>query len=268
MRILISNDDGIEAEGIWIIAREIASRGHQTIIACPMRQQSGMGHALTIGRPLEVKKIDRDPNIEAWAIDGSPTDCVKIFIESMCHWDLQREHSEKFGREIPYAKERQPMPDAIVSGINHGANLATDVLYSGTVGAALEGFLHDLPALAVSMKHDSEIPFEFAAKIAIDFFEKSLQKNSKPFFYNLNFPDKLRDERIVFTRLGRRDYVNAFRKTHDDLGRTFFEIKGEVYDTDGSEGTDLHAIEQGLISVTPLQFDLTDYSAVNRGGLD
>lgn len=264
MRILISNDDGIEAEGIWILAREIANRGHHTIIACPMRQQSGMSHALTIGKPIEVKRIDRDPKIEAWAIDGSPTDCVKIFLESMCHWELQREHSTKFNREIPYEKDRQPMPDAVLSGINHGSNLATDVLYSGTVGAALEGFIHELPSMAVSLKNESEMSFESVAKIAADFFESTLQKSSKPFLYNLNFPDKLHEEKIVFTRLGRRDYVNAFRKTHDDLGRTFFEIKGEVYDTDGSEGTDLHAISEGLISVTPLHIDPTDYSHIKE----
>ena len=264
MRVLISNDDGIAAAGIWAIAQEVANRGHQTIVVCPARQQSGMSHALTVGRPLEVKKIDREDKIETWSIDGTPTDCVKIYLESMCDWHLQREHSQKFNREIPYKYERDPMPDAVISGINHGPNLATDVLYSGTVGAALEGYLHELPSLAVSLETNSKLTYETAAKIAVDFFEDSLKKSTTPFFYNMNLPRELKDDQpeIKFTRLGRRDYVNAFKKITDETGRTFFQIQGESYDTDEAEGTDLYAVHRGFISVTPLQVDLSDYKKI------
>ena len=145
MRILISNDDGIQAKGLESLVKAFCARKHTVIVSAPARQQSGMAHALNVGRPLELvrgEELAAKYGIEAWAVDGTPTDSVKLYLEAL-------------------AEEK---PDVVVSGINHGANLATDILYSGTVGAAMEGMLHDIASFAVSMDVDSTISYEEAAE--------------------------------------------------------------------------------------------------------
>ncbi len=255
MKILLTNDDGIRALGIWSLAAVLAEK-HEVIIVAPFKQQSGMAHALSVLRQLEFLKITDEqirellknhcPNakiekpIETWAIDGTPTDCVKIYLEAMISGNY---------------------PDLIISGINHGLNLATDVLYSGTVGAAMEGFLHEIPSAAISMSDvEPQISFEEAARSAIEYLETALKEN-KNFFYNINFPKKLNSEKaeFKFARLGKRDYINAFQHHTDERGRTFYRVGGQVYDIDRSEGTDIFLTEAGYVSVTPLQTDLTDY---------
>ena len=240
MKILLTNDDGIHGAGIWALVRVLKNRGHEVTIAAPMNQQSGMSHALSVLREIEYKRVDAE--CEAWAFDGTPTDCVKIYLEGMS--------DKKF--------------DAVISGINDGANLATDVLYSGTVGAALEGFLHDIPALAVSRDKDSIIPFETVAEVTADYLEKILSVMSEPFLHNLNFPKKFRADKAEFlsTRLGRRDYINAFTSRTDNEGRAYFRIGGTIYDLDASKGTDIHAAQNGFIAVTPLHCDTADYEAI------
>ena len=242
MKILLTNDDGINAEGIWELAKAFSRRKiFEVEIAAPMREQSGMSHALTVGKKFEYKKINRE-NFSAVAIDGTPTDCVKMYLEFLNE-----------GKKI----------DAVVSGINDGANLATDVLYSGTVGAALEGFLHDIPALAVSRDRKSEIPFATVAEDAVQYFS-TLIEHEDLFFHNLNFPKKYFKDFAKFklTRLGKRDYLNAFVHTQED-GKDFCEIKGEVFDSDDGEGTDIFAVKQGYVSVTPLHFDVTHHKKIN-----
>ena len=237
MRILLTNDDGIQGAGLWAIAH--ALKNHEVIIAAPMNQQSGMAHALNVLREIEYKRFDNS-NCEAWIFDGTPTDCVKIYLEGM-------NDDKKF--------------DALISGINDGANLATDVLYSGTVGAALEGFLHAIPTLAVSRDRNSEIPFDTVAKFTVNYLEKILSIKRGSFLHNINFPKKFRADKAEFiaTRLGHRDYINAFTSRTDDAGRTYFQIGGTAYDVDDSEGTDIHAVNLGYVSVTPLHADNADY---------
>ena len=238
MKILLTNDDGINGEGLWAMAHALSRRKtFEVVIVAPMREQSGMSHALTVGKKLEYKKIERE-NFSAWAIDGTPTDCVKMYLESMTGGD-------KIG--------------AVISGINDGANLATDVLYSGTVGAALEGYLHDIPALAVSLGKNSEITFDIVARDTVKYFE-TLLEHEDLFFHNLNFPTRYNQNFATFklTRLGRRDYINAFIHTQEN-GKNFCEIKGEVFDSDSGEGTDIFAVKSGFVSVTPLHFDVTQH---------
>ena len=134
MKILLSNDDGIDGAGLWAMANAL-KKNFEVAIAAPMRQQSAMSHALTMGRKVEYKRLDNS-DFEVWTIDGTPVDCVKFYLDAV---DVDKKIC------------------AVVSGINNGANLATDVLYSGTVGAAHEGFLHHIPALAVSLDRFSEI---------------------------------------------------------------------------------------------------------------
>ena len=241
MRILLTNDDGIKGDGLWAIANALKSRSHEVIIAAPLNQQSGMAHALSIQRVVEYKRFD-NPDFEAWTFDGTPTDCVKIYLEAM--------NSDKF--------------DALISGINDGSNLATDVVYSGTVGAALEGFLHAIPSVAVSRDIKSTIPFDTAAIATVDYLEKILSVKHEPFLHNLNFPKNFRTDKPEFliTRLGQRDYINAFSSHTDDEGRAYFKIGGTVVDLDDSEGTDIFAVNRGFVSVTPLHADAADYEEI------
>ena len=229
MKILLSNDDGIDGEGLWAMARAL-KKDFEVVIAAPMRQQSGMAHALTLGRKLEYKH-EKNSDFEIWTIDGTPTDCVKFYLEAV---DVDKEIC------------------AVISGINHGANLATDVLYSGTVGAAHEGFLHKIPALAVSLDRFSEITFDEVAEETAKYFSAQIQRGEK-FFHNVNFPKKYRACHAEFkiSTLGKRDYLNAFLTREND-GKKFFEIRGEIFDIDDSEGTDIHTVKQGFVSITPL----------------
>lgn len=256
MRILLTNDDGIQSRGIWALAVEL-SKQHSVVISAPLHQQSGMSHALSVLRNVEFIKLNEkqisslinnfypntklENNIEAWSIDGTPTDCTKIYLEALC----------------------QHKPDLLLSGINLGSNLATDVLYSGTVGAAMEGFLHEISSFAISLDIHSSISFEQVALIMSNFI--NLQKNS-PLLFNINFPKKFKDDIPIFkfARLGKRDYINAFQKLTDECGRTFFKIGGQIYDIERGEGTDIFSVDEGFISVTPLHLDLTNFLALKE----
>ena len=254
MKILLSNDDGIEAKGIWALA-SVLSKDHEIIIAAPKNQQSGMSHALSIHKQIEFKSVAVEriialaqqynlklhSSIETWEIDGTPTDCVKIYLEAM---------------------NTSAKPDVVISGINHGANLATDVTYSGTVGAALEGYLHDISALAVSIDIASKISFEDAALSTAKFLREAIRHESI-FFHNINFPKSFKDDEaeFIWTRLGKRDYINAFKLMSDE-DKTYYRIGGEVYDIDRSEGTDIYAVECGYVSVTPLHADMTNFKKI------
>lgn len=240
MNILILNDDGIAANGLRSLARHLAQR-HYVTVAAPMHQQSGTSHALTIGSAIEVRAdefFDPEYDITAWAINGTPADCAKLYLDAI-------------------AKE---MPDIVLSGINHGSNLGTDVIYSGTVGAAFEGLFHGIPSFSLSLIEGSCISFDDAAEYFEPFMEKIMQQTEKPFLLNINFPRELAGNtpQFVFCRQGGRDYINAFEKIEKN-GRVHYRVSGEVSDTDKGTGTDIYAVEHGLISVTPLGIDTTDY---------
>lgn len=241
MKVLITNDDGIEGEGLIALAK-VLSKNHEVTIAAPKREQSGKSHALTARLEIEVTepKFPADAT-KAYAIDGTPTDAVKIYMEAIA--------SEK--------------PDIIFSGVNNGANLATDATYSGTVGAALEGFLHNIPVVAVSRDKASVISYEEIAIKTADFIEE-VYKNKKLFFLNINFPKKFNDNpKFKYCRLGIRDYINAFQRKEKD-GKVFYVIGGEPIDIDKSEDTDIFAVNEGNISVTPISADLTDYDYMKK----
>ena len=245
MRILLTNDDGIKAPGIEALVQALYKE-HEVIVSAPMEQQSGMSNALTIGPPIEVARdetLAKRYGIEAWAIGGTPADSAKIYIEALA----------------------KTPPDLVVSGINHGANLATDVIYSGTVGAAMEGYLHDIPAFALSLDVHSELSYADAAAIFARDFVRLMPGAGNPFLFNVNYPLFLRDGKpqYVFGRQGRRDYLNAFTRTERD-GRVFYTMAGEIYDADKGSATDIYATEQGYIAVTPLVTDLTDYVELDR----
>lgn len=244
MRILISNDDGVQAEGIAALTRVLSAQ-HEVIVAAPARQQSGMAHALTVGSRMELCRFAplEQWAVEAWSIDGTPTDSVKVYLEAMA--GSQR-------------------PDLVLSGINHGANLGTDVLYSGTVGAAMEGYLHQISAIAVSLDVASSLHYIQAAEIFAAGLEGLLSVGQGPCFLNVNFPAAPVPERgFRWTKLGCRDYKNAFRRTEEN-GRSYYTMAGEIFDQNNDEETDIHATEEGYIAVTPLHTDLTDYPALSN----
>ncbi len=244
MKILLTNDDGISAEGIRSLAEKF-SRKHDVVISAPMYQQSGMAHALSVHRPIEImrdKDMESKYPVEAWKIDGTPTDCVKLYLEAL---------SDEF------------VPDVVVSGINHGANLATDVIYSGTVGAAMEGYLHGIASVAVSLEEEAEVSFSEVAALMEKYLEKHVKIGGEAFFHNINFPKNFYEGKAEFilSKLGKRDYQNAFHKVTEN-GRVFYRIGGTVWDLDDGEGTDIYTVKNGRIAVTPLNIDLTDHEAL------
>ena len=247
MRILLSNDDGIKAAGIEALVRAL-HKEHEVIVSAPMKQQSGMSNALTIGTPIEVardKVLEEKYGIEAWAVGGTPADSAKLYIEAFMTKD-------------------RPV-DLVVSGINHGANLATDIIYSGTVGAAMEGYFHDIPSFALSLDAASKLTYDEAAEIFARDLSKLMPEDGKVFLYNVNFPLFLKDglSQYVYGRQGKRDYLNAFTQEERD-GKVFFTMAGEVYDSDKGSATDIYATEQGYISITPLVADMTDYVELDQ----
>lgn len=251
MRILLSNDDGVESRGIEALVKALHQK-HEVVVSAPLEQQSGMSHALTVGASMELvadKRLAESYGIEAWGVGGTPTDSVKLYLEALA----------------------EKKPEVVISGINHGANLATDVLYSGTVGAALEGFLHDIPSFAVSLDIESELTYDEAAGMFVAYLEQTMcawhkQEEPKAFLYNLNYPKKLAGgmPQYVLSRQGGRDYANAFQREERADGRVFYKVAGEIMDTDKGEATDIYAVESGYVAVTPLITDMTDYRALDE----
>lgn len=241
MRVLVANDDGIEAAGIVALRQTLEAMGWEVYVAAPDRERSGTGHGITVHRPLRVRELTWGEKSHGWAVDGTPADCVKMVLETF----------------LP-----QP-PDLVISGINLGPNLGTDVLYSGTVSAAFEGMINGHTAIAVSLATYDDPDFRPAAAFMRDFLPR-VQEMSLPACTMLNVnvpPGEPRGIRI--TRLGRRRYVNVFHRRTDPRGRVYYWMAGDVEETDNGPGTDMAAVKNGFVSITPLQCDLTDYNLLD-----
>jgi len=238
MKILISNDDGYMAEGIRALAVALADLGEITVVA-PDRNRSGASNSLTLENPLRLSLMEDG----VYRVDGTPTDCVHLAITGL----LEEE------------------PDMVVSGINAGANLGDDVLYSGTVAAAMEGRFLGLPAIAISLNGHTATHFETAAWVAKKLV-KHLQTTSLPAdtILNVNVPDLPIDEITGFeaTRLGHRHKADPVIKELDPRGREMYWVGPAGQEQDAGPGTDFDAIRRGAVSVTPLQIDLTSYKAI------
>ena len=241
----MTNDDGIRAPGIralWDKLKEIA----EIVVAAPAQQQSATGHSITVYHPIWVneQRFD-DPRISGWRIGGTPADSVKIALDTLM--------TDK--------------PDLVVSGINQGPNLGTDVLYSGTVSAAVEGAMHGIPAIAVSLVSYDSPDFSAAADFCCSLVEQ-FKAGKLPTFslLNVNVPpgpaEQIRG--VSVTRLGNIEYENAFEKRTDPHGRTYYWMAGTPVQGHNAADTDVAAIEQGRISVTPIHFDLTDYTLLDE----
>lgn len=239
MKILISNDDGYMAKGIRTLARSLAGLGDITVVA-PDRNRSGASNSLTLENPLRLDLMDDG----VYRVEGTPTDCVHLAITGL----LEEE------------------PDMVVSGINAGANLGDDVLYSGTVAAAMEGRFLGLPAIAISLTSFEGKHYETAGWVAQQLVER-LKSVSLPAdtILNVNVPD-LPIEKITgfeTTRLGHRHRAEPVIREFDPRGRPMFWIGPAGAEQDAGPGTDFNAIRRGAVSVTPLQIDLTRYDAMD-----
>lgn len=235
MRILISNDDGVLAPGIEILAEEISKIAEVDVIA-PDRNRSGASNSLTLLNPLRVRQLASG----AHSVDGTPTDCV--------HLALTGYFSEKY--------------DMVISGINDGSNLGDDVLYSGTIAAAMEGCNLGVPSIAVScVSRDSQhyhTAAVFARKIATQVLQNNLPSMT---LLNVNVPDLPLSEikGIEITRLGTRHNAEETKKLQDPRGRTIYWIGEPGKEADAGEGTDFYAVKRGFVSVTPIHLDMTNY---------
>lgn len=238
MRILISNDDGINAPGITQLRKVLAEQNEIYVVA-PDRERSATGHKITMHRPLRVQEqIYPETNAMGWAVDGTPSDCVKLGLEAL----------------LP------TLPDLVVSGINRGPNLGTDVLYSGTVSAALEGLINDVPAIAISLASYEFNDFTHAEVFIKTLLHQCGQDLPKATLLNINIPPG-NPCGVKVTRLGNRRYKNVFYRRTDPRGGTYFWMAGEPFDVDGSDpDTDVWAVNEGFISITPLHHDLTDHT--------
>ncbi|HSN31497.1 MAG TPA: 5'/3'-nucleotidase SurE [Ideonella sp.] len=233
MKILVSNDDGYFAPGITLLAEALARLGEVTVVA-PERDRSGASNSLTLDRPLVVR---RAPN-GYFSVNGTPTDCVHIAVTGLLDFT----------------------PDVVVSGVNLGANMGDDTIYSGTVAAAVEGYLLGIPSLAVSLTSKAGAHFESAIAVAVDLVERLRRTPfGEPVLLNVNVPDLAPDELrgIEVTRLGRRHKAEPVIKLTTPRGENAYWIGPAGGAADAGPGTDFHAVDQRRVSVTPLRMDLT-----------
>jgi 5'-nucleotidase len=238
MRILVSNDDGYFAPGITVLAEALSTCAKVTVVA-PERDRSGSSNSLTLDRPLTVR---RAPNGYLY-VNGTPTDCVHLAVTGLL----------------------EQLPDVIVSGINYGANMGDDTIYSGTVAAATEGFLLGIPSVAISLVAEGGGHFDTAARVACDMVRRfGSRPINQPVLLNINVPDvpyeALRGTAV--TRLGKRHKAEPVVKSTTPRGDVVYWVGAAGAAQDAGEGTDFHAAAKGMVSVTPLQVDLTRYSQI------
>ena len=250
MRILLTNDDGIYAPGLAAMERALRRLGEVFVVA-PSREQSGVAHSITFLTPLQARKIFVNDKHWGWTVDGSPADCVKLAVSTI----------------LP---ER---PDLVVSGMNGGLNAGINVLYSGTVGAAVEGAFYGITSVAVSLQYDENEPFQQAADLATGVIDKILKQGALAGqLYNLNIPLKALRNNIPEVRVVPIDaaqYWETFERRIDPMGRAYYWLAGQPdprqpKNKKPDRMTDLTALSLGYITVTPLDYDVTDKHSLNK----
>ncbi|MES2004755.1 MAG: 5'/3'-nucleotidase SurE [Bacteroidota bacterium] len=239
--ILITNDDSVNAPGIRALVEAVKGLG-KIIVVAPDKPQSGMGHAITIGSPLRLQKVNVFEGVEAYACSGTPVDCVKLAVDKVIH----------------------DKPDICISGINHGANHSINVIYSGTMSAALEAAIESIPSIGFSLLDLSiEADFTAAKKYARIIVEHVLnsKKMDKHLCLNVNFPKG--DDNVIkgikVCRQAYAKYEEEFDERKDPHGRRYYWLTGEFVNFDKGKDTDVWALKNNYVSVVPVQFDLTNY---------
>ena len=244
MQILLTNDDGFHAPGINALDKELQRLGDVTRVA-PATEQSGVGHSITFLRPLVCQKIFDGDRFAGWAVEGSPADCVKLGVFELC--------PEK--------------PQLVVSGINGGLNAGINVLYSGTVAAAIEGAFFGITSVAVSLEYDEHAQFDQAAVVATRIIEQVLgQKGPRPQLYNLNLPTiaMKRSGRLRVVPMGVNRYGEHFIKRTDPKGRSYYWATDDPPPDLTEHETDLSALARGDMTLTPLDYDLSKTAEIER----
>ncbi len=235
MKILITNDDGIHGKGLEPLIKTINTNSNEVKVIVPDRERSAISQAITLTSPIRMKKVKKD----IYKIDGTPTDCIYLTVLGALDFK----------------------PDIVISGINRGSNLGEDIIYSGTVAAAIEACLHDITAFAVSMcERRGKIYYESAARVAFDFLKTlSKLKIPKGILFNINVPNlpysKIKGIRI--TRLASRRYFDKLIKRKDPHGDPYFWLESNEVQWKKEKGTDYYEIKNGYVSITPLHLDLT-----------
>ncbi len=243
MRILLTNDDGIDSEGLFAL-KEALSPEHETVVIAPDRNWSIAGHNKTMDRPLRVSEVRLRDGSPAYSSDGTPSDCVSLAALGFLGYK----------------------PDLVISGINRGNNLGDDITYSGTVAAAMEGVISGIPSIAVSMNPKPQWPVDvgaaFVKRLVGQIVERGLAKDT---FLNVNVPNLPHDEikGVKVARLGKRIYNDELITRADPWGRNYYWIGGALVGSHLEEGTDVAAIEEGYVSVTPIHMDLTDHKLLD-----
>jgi 5'-nucleotidase len=239
MHLLITNDDGIHAPGIRALAEQLAGE-HEVYVVAPDRERSATGHALTLHKPIRVDEVDMFGATKCYAVSGTPSDCVKIALNAL----------------LPFR------PDMVLSGINAGPNLGMDVLYSGTVSAALEGAINNLPSVAVSLYNgnDKDANFSHGAKFIATLLREKLPTLKFPTkgILNINIPPVTLAEftGVTVCDLGTRTYTDFYERRVDPRGNVYYWLAGEVVDRGGAPNTDMEVLRNNQVSITPVSFPL------------
>jgi 5'-nucleotidase len=245
--ILITNDDGITAPGIRNLIDAVRGLG-QVVVVAPDKPQSGMGHAITIGQPLRMNRVDIFDGIEAWQTSGTPVDCVKLAVDKILH----------------------RKPDICLSGINHGANHSINVIYSGTMSAAMEAAIESIPSIGFSlMDYTLEADFT-AARFYVHKIVSTLlkQKMDKHLLLNVNIP-AVKTKAIKGIKICKQAYAKYeedFNERVDPQGKKYYWLTGKFVNFDKSKDTDVWALKHNYVSVVPVQFDLTNYTLKKQLG--
>lgn len=246
LSILVSNDDGIDAPGLFVLVQELKKIGDVTVVA-PDKQQSAVGHAITMNFPLRAKEVRKHGAFFGYAVEGTPADSVKLAVKALL----------------------KKKPDLILSGVNHGGNTAISIIYSGTVSAATEGTILGIPSIAISLATygppDFRYAAKFARKLALLVVKKGLPEGT---LLNVNVPPLPEKEikGVMVTRQGRAVWNDTFDVRRDPANKEYYWLTGALADDDEGLGFDQSAIRNNFISVTPIHYDLTDYKMVDVMG--
>ena len=244
MKILVSNDDGIDSPGIAALVKSFKEIADVTVVA-PQNEQSAVGHAITMKIPLRVTPYYKNGDFFGYAVDGTPADCVKMGIRNIM---------------------KEP-PDLVISGINNGSNTAINIIYSGTVSAAREAAIMEVPAAAISITNHTPKNFNYAAKIARMLALKMIG-NKLPLgtMLNVNVPDVSEQEitGIILTKQGKSKWDDIYEERKDPYNREYYWLTGKLLEVDSDPDIDQVAIRKNYVSITPIHFDLTDYETFDK----
>ena len=244
MKILVTNDDGIDSAGIAALKKSLSEIAEVTVVA-PRQEQSAVGHGITMQIPLRVQEYYIDGTFFGYAVDGTPADCIKMGMRNIMKED----------------------PDLVVSGINHGSNTAINIIYSGTVSGAREAAIMDVPSIAISVTNHRVKDFSYAAEIAkmlaLKIIEHGLALGT---LLNVNVPDVPEDEikGILVTKQGKSKWDDIYEKRVDPYGKDYYWLTGSMMEVDKELEFDQVAIKNNFVAVTPIHFDLTDYETYDK----